>query len=177
MTRNRRNKPSLLGELLSGALALTLFWIIVVAPNFNSLFDPSAIKAPLFGMIGIKSLDGIRLTYWLITLLTLILWFSIIWLLIRRYRARQINSSDTYTHTIRDRPSTNTSRQTDTAGMLTLKQIQSLSPDRFEEFVAGLIRQRGYKAEVTRYRGDHGIDIVAYSPNDEKEVVQCKKYY
>lgn len=154
MTRKRRDKPTLLGELWNTAIALTILWAIVVASNFQGLFDSTAIKAPLIRMFGVKSLDSIQSIYWLITLLTIIVGLSIILLLFKQHNEQLLEFAD----------------------MQTLEQIRSLAPDRFEVFVAELIRQRGYKAEVTPYQGDHGIDIIAYAPNGEKEVVQCKKY-
>jgi restriction system protein len=56
-----------------------------------------------------------------------------------------------------------------------LEELQALSPDAFEEWVAARFRERGYAVEITGAQGDHGIDLVV-SRTDERAVVQCKNY-
>jgi restriction endonuclease Mrr len=50
-----------------------------------------------------------------------------------------------------------------------------MQPHDFEKFVALLLEQMGYTAEVTPKTGDYGLDIVARK-GAEVIAVQCKKY-
>jgi restriction system protein len=56
-----------------------------------------------------------------------------------------------------------------------LAELQSLSPDAFEEWVGARFREQGYAVEVAGAQGDHGIDLVV-SRAGERAVVQCKNY-
>lgn len=49
-------------------------------------------------------------------------------------------------------------------------------PKTFEDVVAAVFRDSGYKAEVTTYQGDGGIDVVLRTPTDETVGVQVKRY-
>lgn len=49
-------------------------------------------------------------------------------------------------------------------------------PKTFEDVVAAVFRDSGYKAEVTAYQGDGGIDVILRSPTDETVGVQVKRY-
>ena len=42
--------------------------------------------------------------------------------------------------------------------------------------MAETYRSMGYKAEIVASQGDHGVDLVLYSPNGEKQIVQCKRW-
>ena len=57
-----------------------------------------------------------------------------------------------------------------------LEEMLRLSPGGFEEFVADLFRRRGYAVQVVGQEGDHGVDLVVTSPNNERELVQCKRW-
>jgi hypothetical protein len=57
-----------------------------------------------------------------------------------------------------------------------LERLRALSPGAFEDFVAGLFRKRGYRAEVIGGEGDHGVDIVLANRQGERELVQCKRW-
>lgn len=70
-----------------------------------------------------------------------------------------------------------TTRSRNAAGK-TLDQLQALSPEDFEKWVAVRFRDMGYSTKVTGARGaggDHGVDVVAEKPG-EKAVIQCKNW-
>jgi restriction system protein len=56
-----------------------------------------------------------------------------------------------------------------------LEELQALSPDAFEEWVAARFRERGYTVELVGTQGDHGIDLIV-TRADIQAVVQCKNY-
>ena len=61
---------------------------------------------------------------------------------------------------------------------LVLRTLLTLEPAQFEEFTADLLRATGYKARVTQYSGDGGIDVVAHRDLLGLEgvvKVQCKR--
>jgi restriction system protein len=51
----------------------------------------------------------------------------------------------------------------------------SLNPRVYEEAVASVFRDLGYRSEVTAYSNDGGIDVVLFGSNDEKIGVQVKR--
>ena len=60
----------------------------------------------------------------------------------------------------------------------TIKDLQELSPEAFEHWVADIFRARGYEAVIQGTHGtggDHGIDIIIQRPG-ERAVVQCKNF-
>ena len=59
-----------------------------------------------------------------------------------------------------------------------LQELQDLTPDAFERWVAARFRDMGYSTKVSGTHGaggDHGVDIVAEKPG-EKAVIQCKNW-
>lgn len=50
-----------------------------------------------------------------------------------------------------------------------------MTPQEYEQYVASLYQEKGYKTEVTPLSGDYGIDVIA-SKGDEKIAIQAKKY-
>ena len=50
-----------------------------------------------------------------------------------------------------------------------------MTPDVFEKFVAGVFEKQGFKAKVTDFVKDNGIDIVL-TAGDKKYAVQVKQY-
>lgn len=61
----------------------------------------------------------------------------------------------------------------------TLRDVDLMSGEEFEHFVARLFQKLGYKTEVTQKSGDYGADVVASRLNRghlEKIVIQCKRY-
>lgn len=56
-----------------------------------------------------------------------------------------------------------------------LEELQALSSDAFEEWVAARFRERTFAVEVVGAQGDHGIDLVV-SRAGERAIVQCKNY-
>ena len=58
--------------------------------------------------------------------------------------------------------------------MLT-RNLLSLPPGEFEEYVGGLFKLEGYKVLHVGGRGDYGIDLVMFK-DGVKVVVQCKRY-
>ena len=57
-----------------------------------------------------------------------------------------------------------------------VSSIDNLTPYEFEEWIARLMRAKGYNAYTTKYSGDYGIDVIA-----EKEYtkigIQVKKFH
>jgi restriction system protein len=57
-----------------------------------------------------------------------------------------------------------------------VKALQQLTPDEFEELVAIFFRSFNYRARRVGKTGDHGVDLVVYTKNQGKWIVQCKRY-
>lgn len=55
------------------------------------------------------------------------------------------------------------------------RDICSLTPSAFEEYVGILFEKEGYRVKRTGGSGDRGIDLVV-SRNRERSLVQCKRY-
>ncbi len=151
MPYRSRRRRTLVGELWSIAIGLTALWVLMIGFNPAVLFDVSAIKLPAFGL---STPAQTQLLYWGFTLLTLGLWIAFGMALVTRRNQRQ--------------------REIEQAR--SISQMQALTPERFEDLVAELFKQKGYSATLTPQQGDHGIDVVLRAPNGEKEVVQCKRY-
>ena len=63
--------------------------------------------------------------------------------------------------------------------LLTARDVESLrllTPGDFEALVAAYFRQYGYKVRHTGRTGDHGVDLVVYTPDQGKWIVQCKRW-
>ena len=54
--------------------------------------------------------------------------------------------------------------------------MNSLSPDGFEFFIADLMRQFGWQAQLTRASGDDGVDVLCINEDGVKCAIQCKRY-
>ena len=50
-----------------------------------------------------------------------------------------------------------------------------MTPQEYEQYVASLYQEKGYKTEVAPLSGDYGIDVIA-SKGDEKIAIQAKMY-
>ncbi len=57
-----------------------------------------------------------------------------------------------------------------------LSDLRVMSPSAFEELVAAVYRELGYRAQRVGKTGDHGVDLVVYHPRGQKIIVQCKRY-
>jgi hypothetical protein len=57
-----------------------------------------------------------------------------------------------------------------------LADLNALSPDEFEAFVAELFRRKGSKAKVIGGQGDHGVDIEVTGRDGTRALVQCKRF-
>lgn len=55
------------------------------------------------------------------------------------------------------------------------RNIRSLTPSEFEEYVGILFEKEGYRVKRTGGSGDRGIDLMVVR-NREASVVQCKRY-
>jgi len=55
------------------------------------------------------------------------------------------------------------------------RNISSLTPSEFEEYIGVLFEKDGYRVQRTGRSGDRGIDLVIHQ-NRETSVVQCKRY-
>lgn len=58
----------------------------------------------------------------------------------------------------------------------TLEDLLEMSPDNFEALTASLFEAFGHRAEVSGGNSDHGVDVVVWTDEGEKWVVQCKRY-
>ncbi len=60
--------------------------------------------------------------------------------------------------------------------VLTVDKLQTLSPEGFERYVAGLFRQKGYMVVLRGSSGDLGVDLELTGPHGRRAIVQCKRY-
>lgn len=58
---------------------------------------------------------------------------------------------------------------------LRISDIDSMSGWAFEQYVAKLLRSRGFQTTVTKGSGDSGVDIIA-AKDGKRYAVQCKRY-
>lgn len=58
----------------------------------------------------------------------------------------------------------------------TRQDLRALSPNQFEEWCAGRLREQGYRVTVVGGQGDHGVDLVA-EREGARMVVQCKRWF
>ena len=58
----------------------------------------------------------------------------------------------------------------------TLAALQTLSPREFENYVAWLFRQKGYKVIMRGGSGDLGVDLELTGVRGRRAIVQCKRY-
>jgi len=58
----------------------------------------------------------------------------------------------------------------------TLEDLLALKPDEFEKLVATLFKAYGHQAQVLGGSSDHGVDVVVLSKENEKWIIQCKRY-
>jgi len=57
-----------------------------------------------------------------------------------------------------------------------LESLLNLSPEAFERLVAELFKRYGYQVSAVGGSSDHGVDVVVQTNDDEKWIVQCKRY-
>lgn len=57
-----------------------------------------------------------------------------------------------------------------------VQDLQALSPSDFEELVAAFFRSFGHRVRRVGKTGDHGVDLVVYTKDQGKWIVQCKRY-
>jgi HJR/Mrr/RecB family endonuclease len=62
------------------------------------------------------------------------------------------------------------------SALSTTADFQKLTPEEFEELVTKLFISQGHQAKRVGGQGDHGVDIKVLSKNDEKWIVQCKRW-
>ncbi len=61
--------------------------------------------------------------------------------------------------------------------LLRLRDLRSLSPKQLENLVDGVLSaQVGWRAEVARYPGDQGADVIAVGPQGVRLAIQVKHY-
>ncbi|MCA9969996.1 MAG: restriction endonuclease [Anaerolineales bacterium] len=60
--------------------------------------------------------------------------------------------------------------------IMSVDDLYALDPRQFEEFVARLFRQKGYRAEVRGRSGDAGVDLMLRNGRGRRAIVQCKRY-
>lgn len=56
-----------------------------------------------------------------------------------------------------------------------IDKVDSMTGDQFEVWLAHQFKLAGYKVKRTRYRGDHGADIILTDRKGSKTAVQAKK--
>jgi hypothetical protein len=61
-------------------------------------------------------------------------------------------------------------------GPLPISALYALSPGEFEQYVASLFSQKGYKVRLRGRSGDHGVDLELMQANGKRAIVQCKRY-
>ncbi len=61
-------------------------------------------------------------------------------------------------------------------GPLPITALYALSPGEFEQYVASLFAQKGYKVKLRGRSGDHGVDLELSQPSGKRAIVQCKRY-
>jgi len=59
---------------------------------------------------------------------------------------------------------------------LDLTALYNLHPAEFEDYVARLFRQKGYKVSLRGGSGDLGVDLVITSTGGRRAIAQCKRY-
>lgn len=57
-----------------------------------------------------------------------------------------------------------------------IEDLYLLSPRQFENLIAAYFQQYGFKTERAGRSRDHGVDLIVYTQNGEKWVVQCKRW-
>lgn len=58
-----------------------------------------------------------------------------------------------------------------------LAELQGMDPTRFEQYVAQLFRQKGYRVVLRGRKGDLGVDLELTKPGGKQAIVQCKRYH
>src|SRR6185312_1746868 len=58
---------------------------------------------------------------------------------------------------------------------LRISDIDSMSGYVFEQYVANVLRSRGFQTQVTKGSGDSGVDVIA-SKGTTRYAIQCKRY-
>ncbi|OOR16059.1 hypothetical protein BW892_29165 [Bacillus cereus] len=58
---------------------------------------------------------------------------------------------------------------------MTIEDIDLLSGEEFEQYLADLLKCLGFRTELTKVSGDQGVDILAFKQN-KKYVIQAKRY-
>lgn len=66
-------------------------------------------------------------------------------------------------------------QKTDNENAVTMQDVDLMTGEEFEHFVAEIFQKMGYRAEVTQLSGDYGIDVIA-EKDGLKIGVQAKRY-
>jgi restriction system protein len=56
------------------------------------------------------------------------------------------------------------------------RRLQQMDPERFEYFVADVWAGLGWETRVVGEPGDRGIDVIATAPEEQKQLIQAKRY-
>ena len=56
------------------------------------------------------------------------------------------------------------------------RRLQQMDPERFEYFVADVWSRLGWETDVVGEPGDRGIDVIATAPEEQKQLIQAKRY-
>ncbi|MCC6606914.1 MAG: restriction endonuclease [Anaerolineae bacterium] len=149
--RMRQTSPQLTTQLRR-PVSLSSRWIIglVTAVYLVWIFIRAVSQPEWFTQLPALVLELVRLAEvaWLATIL--LLW-GVIW-----WQARQEASSPWEP--------------------LDLTTLYNLHPAEFEQYVARLFRQKGYKVALRGRSGDLGVDLVITRSGGRRAIVQCKRY-
>jgi HJR/Mrr/RecB family endonuclease len=66
--------------------------------------------------------------------------------------------------------------QQKTGSVRSVEDLLALSPTEFEEMVVQFFNYTGYKAKRTGSVGDHGVDVMVEGKDNQRWVVQCKRW-
>lgn len=58
---------------------------------------------------------------------------------------------------------------------LRVSDVDSMTGHAFEQYVADILRSRGFQTRVTKGSGDSGVDVIA-SKGNVRYAIQCKRY-
>lgn len=118
--------------------------------SYHRLIQPAWLQempGALQELMGLSEIAGV---------LTLgLVWFVVKW---RRLGETAVDFS----------PPTNSAQQ--------FSRLYELTPREFEEYVAQLFREKGYRVQLRGRSGDRGVDLELIHSNGRRAIVQCKRY-
>lgn len=162
----RRVADRQLNRVVLGTLVMTLLFFAFGAFLVHSSYM-NAVYQQVLASGGRLTVDDVQAGY----LANLVIPFVVVWIVL----AVIVSLSELRTHNSfefgEDAPLAAAGRQVKPV------QLHKLSPRQFEEVVARMIAQQGYKTKVVGGAGDQGVDVKVFNPQGQLVgVVQCKRY-